>query len=88
MSQTLVLDVMRNGFLTIIKVASPVLLIALTVGFVISVLQATTQVQEQTLSFVPKLIAVMVSLIIFGSFMLNTLTDFAYNIFNIMANIN
>lgn len=88
MSQTLVLDVMRNGFLTIIKVASPVLLIALTVGFLISVLQATTQVQEQTLSFVPKLIAVMLSLIIFGSFMLNTLTDFATNIFTIMSNIN
>lgn len=88
MSQTLVLDIMRNGFLTIIKVSSPVLLIALTVGFVISVLQATTQVQEQTLSFVPKLIAVMLSLIIFGSFMLNTLTDFATNIFKLMANIN
>lgn len=88
MSQTLVLDILRNGFLTIIKVSAPVLLIALTVGLVISILQATTQVQEQTLSFVPKLIAVMMALIIFGSFMLNTLMDFTQSLFNMISTLN
>lgn len=88
MSQNLVLDIMRSGFLTIIKVSFPVLIIALLVGLVISILQATTQIQEQTLSFVPKLIAVMGALIIFGSFMLNELLDFTKNIFNIMSNLN
>lgn len=88
MSQNLALDVMISGFLTIIKVSSPVLLIALLVGLVISILQATTQIQEQTLSFVPKLIAVMLALIVFGSFMLNELIDFTTNIFNIMSNLN
>ncbi|OLS03760.1 flagellar biosynthesis protein FliQ [Tissierella creatinophila] len=88
MSQTLVLDIMRNGFLTIVKVSAPVLLIALIVGLVISILQATTQVQEQTLSFVPKLIAVMAALIIFGSFMLNTLINFTQNLFNMMSTLN
>lgn len=87
MSQTVVLDIMRNGFLTIIKVAAPILLIALTVGLLISILQATTQIQEQTLSFVPKLMAIMVALIIFGSYMLTTLLNFTQNIFNIMSTL-
>ena len=88
MSQVMVLDVMRNGFMTIIKVSAPILLIALGVGFFISILQATTQVQEQTLSFVPKLMAIMLSLIIFGNYMLNTLISFTRNIFNIISTLN
>ena len=88
MSQVFVLDVMRNGFLTIIKVSAPVLIIALTVGLVISILQATTQVQEQTLSFVPKLMAIMFALIIFGSFMLNTLIGFTQKVFNMISTLN
>ena len=88
MSQVFVLDVMRNGFLTIIKVSAPILIIALTVGFVISILQATTQVQEQTLSFVPKLFAIMFSMIIFGSFMLNTLISFTEKVFNMISTLN
>lgn len=87
MSQTVVLDIMRNSFLTIIKVAAPILIIALLVGLVISILQATTQIQEQTLSFVPKLMAIMVALIIFGSYMLTTLLNFTENIFNIMSTL-
>lgn len=88
MSQVFVLDVMRNGFLTIIKVSAPILLIALTVGLLISILQATTQVQEQTLSFVPKLMAIMFALIIFGSYMLNTLVGFTERVFNMISTLN
>jgi len=87
MTQTLVLDVMREGFLTIIMVSLPVLLTSMAVGLVISLLQAITQVQEQTLTFVPKLIAVMLSLIIFGNFMLNQLVSLAESMFRLMANI-
>lgn len=88
MSQVFVLDVMRNGFLTIIKVSAPILLIALITGLIISILQATTQVQEQTLSFVPKLMAVMISLIIFGSYMLTTLVNFTEKVFNMISTLN
>lgn len=88
MSQVFVLDLLRNGFMTIIKVSAPILLVALVVGFLISILQATTQVQEQTLSFVPKLFAVMISLIIFGSYMLNTLISFAQSVINAMSTLN
>jgi len=78
---------MREGFLTIIIVAMPVLLTSMAVGLVISLLQAITQVQEQTLTFVPKLIAVMLSLIIFGNFMLNQLISLADSMFRLMASI-
>lgn len=87
MTQTMVLDVLRNGFLTIIVVALPILLTSLIVGLVVSLLQAVTQVQEQTLSFVPKLIAVMLALIIFGNFMLNQLVNLAESMFQLIATI-
>ena len=87
MTQTLALDVMRDGFLTIIKVSLPILLLAMVIGLIISVLQAVTQVQEQTLSFVPKLVAVMLGLIIFGNFMLNSLVSFTNGIFRLIESI-
>jgi flagellar biosynthetic protein FliQ len=70
------LDLLRSAFLNTIKVSAPVMIVAMSVGLVISILQATTQVQEQTLSFVPKMIAVIISLIIFGSFMMNSMLEF------------
>lgn len=85
MTQVMVLDLLRSGFFTIMIVAGPVLLIALLVGLVISIFQATTQIQEQTLSFVPKIIAVFLALIIFGSFMMNRLIDFTTNLFRLIS---
>ena len=58
------------------------LLIGLGVGLIISIFQATTQIQEQTLAFVPKIIAVLLSVLIFGPWILNTLVDFTYNLFS------
>ncbi|WP_313467942.1 flagellar biosynthesis protein FliQ [Carnobacterium sp.] len=80
-----VLDVIREAFMTMIMVAGPTLIIALVVGLLISILQATTQLQEQTLSFVPKILAVIVSLIVFGNFMLNALIGFTQKIFEMIA---
>jgi flagellar biosynthetic protein FliQ len=80
-----VLDIIREAFMTMIVVAGPVLIIALVVGLLISILQATTQLQEQTLSFVPKILAVVVALIVFGNFMLNALVGFTQTIFEMIA---
>lgn len=82
-----VLDILREAFLAIIEVAGPVLAVALIVGLIISILQATTQLQEQTLSFVPKILAVIGSLIIFGNFMLNVLIEFTEKIFETIASL-
>ena len=64
MSHVLVVDLARNMIMTALLIASPMLVVALAVGLVISIIQAVTQIQEQTLSFVPKLVAVSVTFII------------------------
>lgn len=87
MTQIMVLDIMKKAFFTIIITAGPVLIISLIVGLLISILQATTQIQEQTLSFVPKLVAVIFSLIIFGNFMLNKLISLTTNLYSIIPNL-
>lgn len=84
MTQGMVIDILRNAFMTIIITSGPILLVALTIGLIISILQATTQIQEQTLSFVPKIVAVLLALIVFGSFIINTLITFTTNIFQMI----
>jgi flagellar biosynthetic protein FliQ len=64
-----VLDVARDGILTLILVASPLMLVALVVGVVISLLQALTQIQEMTLVFIPKILAIFLALLIALPFM-------------------
>lgn len=60
----------------IIKVSAPVLLVSLVIGLVISIFQTVTSIQEQTLTFVPKIICVFVALMIFGHWMLNSMTEY------------
>ncbi len=71
-----VLEISREAVIVLLKLGVPIMLVALTVGLVISLVQALTQIQEMTLSFVPKIIVIFLSLLIFLPFMLNTLTIF------------
>ncbi len=71
-----VIDVARDGLWVIIMVAGPIMLIALVVGLVVSLFQALTQIQEMTLTFVPKIIAIFFSLLIFLPYMGDTLGEF------------
>ena len=64
------------------KVAAPILLTALAVGFLISLFQAATQIQEATLSFVPKMIAVAIALLVTGNWVLASLVDFTHHLFD------
>ncbi|WP_080146589.1 flagellar biosynthesis protein FliQ [Marinilactibacillus piezotolerans] len=82
-----VLDVLQDAFLVLLRVGAPVLVIALVIGLVVSILQATTQIQEQTLSFVPKLFAILLTLVLLGNFMLNTLISFTERLFDIIAGL-
>lgn len=79
--EQLILDVMRDSITVMIKVSSPLLIVALVVGLIISIFQTATSIQEQTLSFVPKILAVFLSLIVFGSWLMTTLVGFASKIF-------
>lgn len=76
MNQVQVLDIGRESILTVIKVTAPMLGLGMAAGLTISIFQATTQIQEQTLTFVPKILAVLMAIIFFGPWMLNTLVEF------------
>lgn len=71
-----VMDVAREAVIVMLKVGSPIMLLALTVGLTISLFQALTQMQEMTLTFVPKAIVIFMSLILFLPFMLGVLVSF------------
>ncbi|CAA9275706.1 MAG: Flagellar biosynthesis protein FliQ [uncultured Blastococcus sp.] len=82
MSDADVTDIAAQTMIVAAKVAAPILLTALLVGFLISVFQAATQIQEQTLSFVPKIIAVALALLITGNWVLAELVSFTQNLFD------
>jgi len=76
MTQDKLLDLIREGLMTIILCSAPPLAIGLIVGVIVSIFQAVTSIQEPTLAFIPKILAVLLSLIFFGPFILTTLTGF------------
>ena len=80
MDTNLVLKILQDALLTMLYVSAPILVISLLVGLIVSIFQATTQIHEQTLSFVPKIIAVIISVLLFGSWMLVKLVEFTKNL--------
>ena len=70
-----VMDLSREVIWTIVKVAAPLLIISLIIGLIVSVLQTISSIQEQTLTFVPKFLAIMLVLVLFGGWMLNTVSE-------------
>ena len=77
MNEVEVLDISREAVFTLIKVVSPVLLVALFIGLIIGIFQALTQIQEMTLAFVPKIIGVFVTLILLFPFMFGQMKNLA-----------
>lgn len=71
-----VLDIASQAIYTIIMVSAPLLLVSLIIGLIISIFQTVTSIQEQTLTFAPKILAVFVGMMIFGSWMLTQLTEY------------
>lgn len=86
MSSEFIIGLAGQAVFTVLKVSAPMLILALSVGLLISIFQATTQIQEQTLAFVPKIIAVLIALLLFGPWILTTLVDFTYGILNNLSN--
>jgi len=79
--------IMRDGIFQILIMAAPVLMIGMTVGLIISIFQATTSIQEQTLTFVPKIIAIFLTLAFFGPWMFSSMREFTLNIFHMIPNM-
>jgi flagellar biosynthetic protein FliQ len=81
MTDSLAMEIGKSALILTLQLALPVLIFSLITGLTISILQAVTQIQEFTLTFIPKLLATMLALAIFGPWMLNKLVDFTTSIF-------
>ena len=84
MTQRDVLDAGRHTLMIALQLSLPVLLFALVAGVMVSIFQAVTQIQEFTLTFVPKLLAVILALALFGSWMISTMVHFFTDVYNHM----
>lgn len=82
MNEIEVLDISRDAIFTLLKVVTPVLLVALFIGLIIGIFQALTQIQEMTLAFVPKIIGVFVTIIFLFPFMLNQMKTLTEGLFD------
>ena len=87
MNESQALDMARHAILMSLQLSLPILLISLVIGVAISLFQAVTQIQEQTLTFVPKLVAISLSIIVLGPWMLHTLVMYTAGLFGSLAHI-
>ncbi len=82
LSEGIILDVAREAFVTIVLTSAPVLIVSLVVGLVVSIFQTVTSIQEQTLTFVPKIIAVFLTMMMMGGWMLDNMVEFMTELWN------
>jgi flagellar biosynthetic protein FliQ len=82
MTDSAVIEIAMQTMVVALKLSAPILVTALVVGFAISLFQAMTQIQEFTLAFVPKVVAIGAALIVSGNWMLHTLVDFTVDLFD------
>jgi flagellar biosynthetic protein FliQ len=81
LTQSEILTVMRNAIYVVLVGSAPMLIAALLIGLIVSIFQATTQINEQTLAFVPKIIGIFFALLLFGGFIISKVTDFTSLLF-------
>ncbi|NLN45745.1 MAG: flagellar biosynthesis protein FliQ [Clostridiaceae bacterium] len=87
MSQGDILRIMQSAIFLIIEVSAPVLLAGLVVGLLVSVFQAMTQINEQTLVFVPKILAILLAIVMLGGWMMTRLSEFTTGLFGMVSEI-
>ena len=87
MTQGETLTVFKDALWLILKLSAPLLIASILVGLIISIFQAATQIHEQTLTFVPKIVAIAVLLIVLGSWMLTNLSNFFVHLVNLMTGL-
>lgn len=81
LEQTEILAVMKDAIFTTLMASMPMLIAALVIGVIVSIFQATTQINEQTLAFVPKIIGILLALLIFGGWIMTEINDFTINLY-------
>lgn len=87
MSQGDILSIFKDAIWMILKLSAPFLIVSIVIGLIISVFQAATQIHEQTITFVPKIVAIAFLLIVLGSWMLTNLTDYFTSLMNYITGL-
>ena len=82
LTEEVVMDIARQAIFKLIVSAAPLLLVSLIIGLVVSIFQTVTSIQEQTLTFVPKIIAVFFAIILFGGWIMNNVVTFSVDLWN------
>lgn len=87
MSESQIIKIMSDALVVTLLISAPILGISMIVGLIISIFQTTTSIQEQTLTFVPKIIAIFASIILFASWIMRTMTQFTIKLFDMIPDI-
>ncbi|KJS87505.1 MAG: flagellar biosynthesis protein FliQ [Peptococcaceae bacterium BICA1-8] len=87
MTQDYIIYIAKEAVYTVLLIAGPLLTGSILIGLTVSIFQATTQIQEQTLTFVPKLIVILALVVVTGPWMLNVLIDFTINLFEVIPKL-
>lgn len=80
-------ELLRGGILETLIISMPILLVGMVVGLIISIIQATTSIQEQTITFVPKIAAILIAIVLLGPWMLTSLREFTIRLFSQIGNL-
>ena len=87
MSITTIVSLMRSGIFQVLTLASPVLAAALIIGLIVAIFQATTSIQEATLTFLPKMLTILVLLALLGGWMFSSIREYTINLFEMIPSI-
>jgi flagellar biosynthetic protein FliQ len=87
MTDVTVIKILRESLMVVLIVSGPILGIGMIVGLIVAIFQTTTSIQEQTLTFVPKIVAIFGSIILFAAWIIRTLTNYTFNIFSMIEKI-
>lgn len=85
MTTDIVVDIAREALWLIIKCSAPMLLVSLLIGLLVSIFQTVTSIQEQTLTFVPKMLGIFITLLICGGWILNNIVEFVVNLYSMFG---
>lgn len=85
MTVDVVMDIARNALFLILKVSLPVLLVSMAIGLIVSIFQTVTSIQEQTLTFVPKVVGIFLTIMLLGSWMMENMVGFAVELWSDFA---
>ncbi len=87
MTTGFIVSLLRSSIIQTLSIAAPVLLTSMLIGLIISIFQAVTSIQDQTLTFVPKIVAILTIIGIFGAWMMGSMANFTTNLFNMIPTI-